>query len=336
MKHVHIVGFGIAGALMSHELLRRGIAVTINDHFNSESSSRVAAGMITPITGKRLKPTWRGPELTSTARQVYHEIAQVAGLQLWHDWTLRRVFREAQMQTWFQERNSRGEFDHLDIHEILPGVHEGTSYPFGGFMHGGVATVDLAGVIETMRSRVAIVDDVAHDADAIIWCTGYAALYDQLWSWLPIEPSKGEILDVEIPGLQIDYILTNGIWILPVKDTDGAFRNRYRIGATHDWDDHDPTPTVNGREHLLNQAQIMLQHEIIVTGHRAAIRPSTQFKRPLAGKHPMHKNHYVLTGLGTKGALQGPWAAQQLVEHMLDGKPLDKDIDCLRWWTEPA
>ena len=59
--HVHIVGFGIAGALLARELLARGVRVTANDVADPESSSLVAAGMITPITGKRLKPTWRGP-----------------------------------------------------------------------------------------------------------------------------------------------------------------------------------------------------------------------------------------------------------------------------------
>jgi glycine/D-amino acid oxidase-like deaminating enzyme len=84
--------------------------------------------------------------------------------------------------------------------------------------------------------------------------------------------------------------------------------------------------------YLLEQAQSMVSNNIIVTGHRAAIRPSTQFKRPLAGRHPEHRDQYVFTGLGTKGALQGPWAARQLVEHMLDGKTLDQEIDIMRWW----
>jgi glycine/D-amino acid oxidase-like deaminating enzyme len=109
-------------------------------------------------------------------------------------------------------------------------------------------------------------------------------------------------------------------------------RDGYRIGATHDWDDHDPTPTAAARTYLLEQAQLMVAKEIIVTGHRAAIRPSTQFKRPLAGSHPERTGQYVFTGLGTKGALQAPWAARQLVEHMLDDKPLDQEIDIMRWW----
>ncbi len=332
MKHVHIVGFGIAGALVTHELQQRGVAVTATDILNPNSSSLVAAGMITPITGKRLKPTWRGPELMSLAHSVYNSIAGDSTKQVWKNWSLRRVFREPQMHEWFTQRHQRGEFDYWDVQELCPGVHDGVQYPHGGCMHEGVATVNLSEVISIMRSRVQLQQEVDPGAEAVVWCTGYQALYDARWSWLPIEPSKGEILDVRIPGLLLDHVLTNGTWILPTPDADGVQRDGYRIGATHDWDDHDPTPTDAARVYLLEQAQSMVSNNIIVTGHRAAIRPSTQFKRPLAGRHPEHRDQYVFTGLGTKGALQGPWAARQLVEHMLDGKTLDQEIDIMRWW----
>ncbi|MBM4177781.1 MAG: FAD-binding oxidoreductase [Ignavibacteria bacterium] len=332
MKHAHIVGFGIAGALLARELLLEGYQVTVQDAADDHSSSRVAAGMITPITGKRLKPTWRGPELAAIARQVYNDVSRQVGRDIWHDWMLRRIFREPQMQLWFQERTSRGEFDHLDVRSIQPGMHDGTTYPNGGFEHAGVATVDLAAFIEHMKSHVEFTSSIPADAKHIIWCTGYRALHHELWNWLPIEPSKGEILDVEIKDLDIDVILTNGTWILPVLESGVRVNGRFRIGATNDWDDHDPSPTAKGREYLLEQARLMTSKEITVLGHRAAIRPSTQFKRPLVGRHPEHLQHYIFNGLGTKGALQGPWAAQQLLAHMLHGVPLDPEIDCVRWW----
>jgi glycine/D-amino acid oxidase-like deaminating enzyme len=77
----------------------------------------------------------------------------------------------------------------------------------------------------------------------------------------------------------------------------------------------------------------MIDHEIIVDRHRAAIRPSTQFKRPLVGAHPSQPGHFTLNGLGTKGALQGPWAAAQLVACVLDGTMPDEEIHIQRWWT---
>ncbi len=129
-----------------------------------------------------------------------------------------------------------------------------------------------------------------------------------------------------IPGLRLEEILTNGTWILPIGD------DRYRIGATHDWDDHDPQSTEQARASLLESARRMIPQEIIVTGHRAALRPSTKFKRPLVGRHPYEHQRYTLNGLGTKGALQGPYAAAQLAACVLDGIEPDKEINVSRWY----
>ncbi len=327
MTSVHVVGFGLAGALLAWELRKLDVHVTIEDLGESETSSRVAAGMITPITGRRLKPTWRGAELFDVAHSMYAEIEAAHGIQLWQDWTLRRVFREEIMREWFHERLQRGEYEPLAINEILPGVHDGVEYPHGGFSHDGVATINIPLMIETVRKtfeKTALRS--SGNVDITVHCTGYRAHTDELWSWLPIEPSKGEILDVAIPGLHLDHVLTNGTWLLPIGG------EQYRIGATHDWDDHDPYPTDDGKRRLLEAAQQLVQRTIIVDGHRAAVRPSTKFKRPLVGLHPLDSTQAVFNGLGTKGALQAPWAAQQLARHLVLGEPLDHEIDIQRWW----
>lgn len=328
IRHVHIVGCGLAGALLMHELRKRGIHVTVNDRIDPQSSSNVAAGMITPITGQRLKPTWRGEELTAHARRTYAELEDVLGIPLWKDWTLVRVFRSEMMRTWFEQRRDRGELNNLDVEELSSGVNNGIDMPYGGFRHGGVATVHIAGMLAAMRTTFAdaFIDAPAEDADVLVTCTGAAVLHDPLWSWLPIEPSKGEILDVRIDGDQCDHIRTNGTWILPCGDS------VFRIGATHDWDDHDPTPTEAARETLLAEAAKLVHRTITVIDQRAALRPSTKYKRPLVGRHPETDRNAVFTGLGTKGAVQGPWSAHQLAEHLVNGVELDPEIAIARWW----
>lgn len=328
IRHAHIRGFGLAGALVMHELRKSGVRVTIDDHHDPESSSNVAAGMITPITGQRLKPTWRGEELTAHAQATYGELARDLGVPLWKDWSLVRVFRTEMMRTWFEQRRDRGELDHLAVEALAPGTHSGIEMQHGGFRHAGVATVHMAALLAAMRARYAdaFMDAPAQDADVVITCTGTAVLEDPNWFWLPIEPSKGEILDVRIDGDHCDYIRTNGTWILPCGDS------LFRIGATHDWDDRDPSPTHAARLQLLEEASKLVAGTITVLGHRAALRPSTKFKRPLVGRHPLHPTHAVCTGLGTKGALQGPWAAHQIVQHLVNAAPIDPEIDIARWW----
>lgn len=328
IRHAHIIGCGLAGSLLMHELHKRNVRVTVTDRLDPNSSSNVAAGMITPVTGQRLKPTWRGEELTAIARRTYAELEEALNVSLWKDWSLVRVFRSEMMRTWFEQRRDRGELDHLNVEALPAGTHDGIEMPYGGFRHGGVATVHMAALLAAVRSvhAEAFVDAPAHDADVIITCTGAATLSDPLWSWLPIEPSKGEILDVRIDGDHCEYIRTNGTWILPCGDA------VFRIGATHDWDDHDPRPTEAARATLLAEAAKLVQGSITVLDQRAALRPSTKYKRPLIGRHPLDERQAVFTGLGTKGALQGPWAAHQIAEHLVNGAPIDPEVHIARWW----
>ena len=54
-----IVGHGIAGAVLAHTLMERGQRVRVIDAGEPVTSSKIAAGIVTPITGQRLARSWR-------------------------------------------------------------------------------------------------------------------------------------------------------------------------------------------------------------------------------------------------------------------------------------
>ena len=78
---------------------------------------------------------------------------------------------------------------------------------------------------------------------------------------------------------------------------------------------------------------MMITGTITVLDQRAALRPSTKYKRPLVGRHPLDHRHAVFSGLGTKGALQGPWTSHQIAEHLVNGAEIDPEIAIVRWWN---
>lgn len=63
----------------------------------------------------------------------------------------------------------------------------------------------------------------------------------------------------------------------------------------------------------------------------AGIRPTVKDRRPLVGKHPKYKNLAILNGLGTRGVMIAPWAANQLFYHLEQEKELDKEITIARY-----
>ena len=69
-----IVGQGLAGTTLAWQLLRRGRSVLVIDREGGVTSSRIAAGLITPVTGKRLAKSWRWEELYPAAVAFYRSL----------------------------------------------------------------------------------------------------------------------------------------------------------------------------------------------------------------------------------------------------------------------
>jgi flavin-dependent dehydrogenase len=53
-----IIGQGISGSFLSRDLLRAGRSVIVIDESKPFTASKVASGVINPITGRRMVRTW--------------------------------------------------------------------------------------------------------------------------------------------------------------------------------------------------------------------------------------------------------------------------------------
>lgn len=54
--NILIIGQGIAGSCLAWELKRRGAEFTVADRPVAETASRVAAGLVNPLTGRAFRP----------------------------------------------------------------------------------------------------------------------------------------------------------------------------------------------------------------------------------------------------------------------------------------
>jgi glycine/D-amino acid oxidase-like deaminating enzyme len=268
------------------------------------------------------------------AYEAYAEIESRFGVSVLDQRPLRRIFRDASMPALFAARCATDEFDWLRVSPLEPGEHYGVEFPFGGF-EVDAAAVETSVFLDTMRTALNVVSDtidgtqwkqLEHDHDVVVWCDGWTAQEQPLWSWLPFAPVKGEILDVHIEGFSIDHMLSAGIWLVPRGN------ERYRLGSTYDWDNLNDIPTELAKTSLIAQATHLLQRAITVEGHRAAVRPASHMRRPYVGPHPLFPRQYICNGFGTKGSLLTPWVARHLVDHLVDATPLDAEIDVRQWW----
>ncbi len=327
---VYIHGRGLAGSWLAYELHRRGVEVLVFDPHPAENASRVAAGLINPTTGSRPKSTWRSEVLLPFAREAYGAIEREIGASVWTPRVIRRVFLTEKDATLWSLADQRGVG--VQWTPLKESAVDGVSLPYGGVEYAG-ATVNTNALIDGIgalleRDGCLAADTLrAADADVNVWCHGWRAASDARWSWLPFQPVKGEILDAVIDGPPLNAVYIRGIWIVPSSE------QHIRIGSTHDWDDLTEQPTDHGRRTLVEKARVILGREVHVTGQRAGIRPAARSKRPYIGLHPEDPSQAIINGLGAKGSLWAPWAARQLADLLLEGKPVDNEVDVQQWWN---
>ncbi len=73
---VLIVGQGLSGTWLGWWLHQAGLSFKIIDHPNPNSASMRAAGLINPVTGRRMVTTWMIDELMPFAVNAYSEIGE--------------------------------------------------------------------------------------------------------------------------------------------------------------------------------------------------------------------------------------------------------------------
>ena len=147
-------------------------------------------------------------------------------------------------------------------------------------------------------------------SSCVVWCQGYQAIRNRWFPAIPDGPAKGEILRVRLSDHREDRVVHKGVWLVPAgSDADETL---FLLGATYDRANLNNDPTTSGREELLWGLKQMTAETPAVVDHVAAVRAGMKRRKPILGPHPDSDRVFVLNGLGSRGALLAPVAAQAL------------------------
>ncbi|WP_431211697.1 hypothetical protein ACQ86N_38755 [Puia sp. P3] len=99
-----IIGQGICGSFLSLELEAAGVSHLVIDEARPFAASGIAAGLINPVTGRRLVTTWMIDELLASAREAYGRLSGVLGRPFLTETSVTDFFPSAQMRLAFLDR----------------------------------------------------------------------------------------------------------------------------------------------------------------------------------------------------------------------------------------
>lgn len=314
-----IVGQGIAGTLLAWELECAGFAFAIADAGPAASASCAGAGIVNPITGRRLVKSWRVDTLLPAARSLYRALEAELNVSLWRDLRIRRLFAD--------ERERRVFFEKQREAALAPFASEADE---AGFWIEGGGRVDLPALLAAARQRwraqgrlremkaEPIAETAAHAL--VVDCSGADSARSGRFGFVPWEFSRGELIEIQVSGLQPDVVLNRRQWVLPVTGTTAW------VGATHEPGVVAPETTAAGRALLEQSARGLVGHPFAITGGRAGVRVNLPDKRPVAGRHPDRPSLGTINGLAAKGTLLAPLLARQWAGHLQQARAFDPEI----------
>ena len=342
-----IVGQGIAGSTLAYLLRKKGKSVFIIDKYSSNSSSQVAAGLVNPITGRRIVKSWMADTALPYAFQFYSDYKTETGDEVFHKMDALEVTGTVHEFNEWTRRMEEQNLNHYFRDDAPNYLYRGKIRDFiklvritsSGWMDIPLFVRGIRNLFEKENNFINELfdeqeliiseNDISYQdikAKKIIFCEGYRCLKNKFWNFLPLIPAKGEIVVIKCPELPQDFILLSGMFIVPIGNQE------FRCGATYEWKFEDELPTETGKSKLLEMLNAVLNVNFEITEHTSGVRPTVKDRRPIIGMHPDFSNVGIFNGLGTKGVSLAPYFANQLVEYLENDGLLMSEVDVRRFY----
>jgi glycine/D-amino acid oxidase-like deaminating enzyme len=342
---VLVIGQGISGTCLSYFLAKENISFLVIDNADPNSPSRVAAGIINPVTGRRIVRTWMIEELLELSLQFYTKLGEDLSIKTILQKQIIDFFPSPQMKLAFEERFKEGE-TYLQKPADENSFRNQFNYDFGYGMIAPSYSVHLQTLLPAWRNRMIQQSQLLEEAfditqlkveenavyykditaKKIIFCDGVQSYQNNFFNKLPFAPNKGEMLIIEIPKLSTDYFYKKGMVLAPLSEP-GLFW----LGSNYLWEFEHENPTKEFYKQAEQLLQSWMKLPFKILEHRASVRPATIERRPFVGFHPIYSVVGILNGMGTKGCSLAPYFAYQLSENISSAKPILPEANISRF-----
>ena len=320
--------------------------ITIVDQDHENCSSLAAAGMINPITGKRLVLSQRCEELLPYAKEFYLKLEEQFSRNFFESIDIIRLFRDVQELNEWEKKSEQTHLKKYYGKKQDPGAYCGVlNDEMGSFIiqQGGYCRkLDLLKClteyfqkknilvsIRFMFDELNIIDGGVEwrgdTFEKVIFCEGYQAQDNPWFSWLPFNHAKGEILTLKTDSDALpNAVISCGKWCIPSGDRE------YTVGSTYSWDEFNCEIGSEAQEEILSEIGKFVNVSFDVVDHMAGVRPIIKDLKPVLGLHPKYDGIAIFNGLASKGLIWGPFYANQMADFLVGKDSVEAEVDIKR------
>jgi len=339
-----IIGQGISGTWLSYYLQKANKSFIVIDNAQSNSASRVAAGIINPVTGRRIVKTWMIDELLSFLIPAYEELGNELNIKAIEKKNLIDFHPTPQMKIAFDERVKENAdlLFHPDDQWQYQNIF---NYELGFGEVDPCYVVNLKEILPAWRKKLLSNNQLLEEdfeitelkqadaginyknikAEKIFFCDGIHSSQNPFFKNLPFALNKGEAILIEATGIPSTHIFKKGMMLTSIQ------KDLFWLGSNYLWEFPDDQPTAQFRKQTELLVRSWLKVPFKIVDHKASVRPANIERRPFVGFHPTYKNLGILNGMGTKGCSLAPFFAKQLTDYLNSGNEILAEADIKRF-----
>lgn len=349
---VIVIGAGLAGLSVAHALLNMGADVTLFDKGKpGGGASGTPAALLNPATGRRANMAWNATETLPFTLSLLEKVQQNS-TQVFYE--RNGVLRPAadrkmaeKMKETFDETSWPDDWvswleDHL-IQKTITGIH---SVDGGLMVHIG-ATIDSPIFLEqwlklltynglkwiSNKSFLSIkeLDSSGFGYEFAVWATGSALTESTDWKHIPFHNVKGQTMTLRFQSpLNLPCSVSNLGYFAYLNSSP----NSITIGSTyeHSFDHVEPDDEAASKLMLkFSKTFPKIKESLFEKKMWAGIRVNVPNRMPVVGVHPLHKNHFVIGALASKGLLHAPWLGMKLAELIAGNSTIPSEVSADRF-----
>jgi len=326
-----IVGQGLAGTLLAHELFRQNKSFVVFNNPDQPKSSAVAAGLINPVVFRRMTKSWLVDEAFPQMETTYLQLEKLLQEELYFPGKMMKILSEGGLSFWKEKAFANKLDSYLAAEPDLNFRNDHFVVPFNFACINKAGHIDIQKLISAFNKflsqqnsirnekidyekLIIQTDSVIYDniiARKIIFCEGPSASKNPFFKNLKFKHSKGELLELKIPALKLNRIVSDEVFVLPVGN------DLYKVGATYSWDALNNETTDSALEELLSKLGKIISLKPEIVNQKAGIRPTMHDRKPVIGLLPDNPQIGIFNGLGSKGVLLGPYFARQFADYLI-------------------